>query len=334
MRTALVGTLQSWVRVRVAKQRERLEDRLASTTNAVLEQLGLDISVENLDPRTGRPRPITPITTGSPGISPAAVATLRSALGGMSSVAGGVASAVGGVASAVGGVTTAVGGVGTTLGNVAGVASDKIPGVGGLLGSVGEASRRAGSAASHAGKLASAVGGVGSLLGTSLGNRPVRQPSSLPSGRRVIRREPLARPKSSLDMLRKPGRRRPKSYADLAVRQTAGMQPHEILMKVATYQLGQMLLGVLQRSAQAQLDATTAAKRRLTERQILLLSKLPMAILERILANVPAPDLPAAPRALASAKAKANANEATNASQPAAPDKKPQPPKRPGSFRY
>jgi len=150
----------------------------------------------------------------------------------------------------------------------------------------------------------------------------------MPSGRRVIRRQPLARAKSSLDMLRKPGRRRPKSYADLAVRQTAGMQPHEILMKVATYQLGQMLLGVLQRSAQAQLDATTAAKRRLTERQIQLLSKLPMAILERILANVPTPALPAAPRA--------KPNETPEKEQPAskAKAKKPEPPNRPGAFRY
>jgi hypothetical protein len=84
-------------------------------------------------------------------------------------------------------------------------------------------------------------------------------------------------------MMRKTDRPRPRSYADLEARQVAGIEPHEILMKVASYQLGQMLLGVLQRSAQAQLDATNAAKRKLTQRQIMLLSRLPMAMLEQIL---------------------------------------------------
>ncbi len=321
MRQAVVGRLQGWVRVRVDQQRERVEDRLAATTNAVLDRFGLDISVVNTDKRTGKPRdlpnvPVHPTTPSS-----------ETAASGVSTVAGGVAAAFGGVASTVGGLTTAVGGVGTTIGNVTGAVSEKVPGVGGLLGAVSDASNRVGSAASHAGKVASAVGGVGSLIGTSMGQRQTsRLPSSIPKSTRVIRRRPLARPKSSLDLLRSPGRRRPKSYADLAIRQTAGLKPHEILMKVATYQLGQMLLGVLQRSAQAQLDATTAAKRKLTERQIQLLSRLPMAILERILANVPQPALPPA-----SEPAQEKTPQEAEPRVPKAPKVRPQ---TPGSFRY
>ncbi len=321
MRQAVVGGVQSWVRVRVAQQRERVEDRLAATTNAVLERFGLEISVVNNDRRTGKPRDLPDVPVPTPSTPSRSIAR-----GGVSTVAGGVAAAVGGVASTVGGLTTAVGGVGTTIGSVTGAVSEKLPGVGGLLGAVSDASNRVGSAATHAGKVASAVGGVGSLIGTSMGRRPSSGlPSSIPKTTRVIRRRPLARPKSSLDMMRSPGRRRPKSYADLAVRQTAGLKPHEILMKVATYQLGQMLLGVLQRSAQAQLDATTSAKRRLTERQIQLLSRLPMAILERILANVPQPALPPA-----SKPGKAAAGKPAEAPAP----KVPKAPQAPGSFRY
>ncbi len=206
------------------------------------------------------------------------------------STVGGVASTMGGITATVGGLTSTVAGVASTVGSVAESASDSaraVPGVGGFfgdtLGIVSNASAAVGERVAGVGKVASAVGGVGSLIGSSLGRAPQRQAKALPAGPRVIRRRPLARARSTLDMMRKNERRRPRSYADLEARQVAGIEPHEIFMKVASYQLGQMLLSVLQRSAEAQLNACNAAKRKLTERQIMLLSRLPMAMLERIL---------------------------------------------------
>lgn len=208
----------------------------------------------------------------------------------MLSTVGGVASTFSGITATVGGITSTVAGVASTVGSVAESASGSaraVPGVGGFfgdtLGIVSNASTAVGERVASVGKVASAVGGVGSLIGSSLGRAPERQRKALPAGPRVIRRRPLARPRSTLDMMRKNERRRPRSYADLEARQVAGIEPHEIFMKVASYQLGQMLLSVLQRSAQAQLNACNAAKRKLTERQIMLLSRLPMAMLERIL---------------------------------------------------
>ncbi len=208
----------------------------------------------------------------------------------MLSTVGGVASTFSGITATVGGITSTVAGVASTVGSVADSASGSaraVPGVGGFfgdtLGIVSNASTAVGERVASVGKVASAVGGVGSLIGSSLGRAPERQRKALPAGPRVIRRRPLARPRSTLDMMRKNERRRPRSYADLEARQVAGIEPHEIFMKVASYQLGQMLLSVLQRSAQAQLNACNAAKRKLTERQIMLLSRLPMAMLERIL---------------------------------------------------
>jgi len=108
--------------------------------------------------------------------------------------------------------------------------------------------------------------------------------------------------------------------------------------EVASYQLGQMLLSVLQRSAQAQLNACNAAKRKLTERQIMLLSRLPMAMLERILP--PQLALPPAPAEEAKEKEASKAERRGESSQSEASRGAPRAERGPreappgGTFRY
>lgn len=123
---------------------------------------------------------------------------------------------------------------------------------------------------------------------------PMKAPAKL------VQRQPLARPKSSLSVARARARR-PRSLSDLRTGPRAGMKPHEILIKMAGVSLGQSLLGAIEGSVRRQLEGLKRESARLADKQVALLCMLPSSLLDevaqRCVAPAPAPALEAAPAA-------------------------------------
>lgn len=92
---------------------------------------------------------------------------------------------------------------------------------------------------------------------------------------RRVKRIPLVRAKSSLEMSRKEKTRKRRSYEDLQMKPQIGLTPHEVLLKVATLALGKTLLGLLEAGARGQQRALQRASERMSQKQVMLLGMLP-----------------------------------------------------------
>ena len=96
-----------------------------------------------------------------------------------------------------------------------------------------------------------------------------------PHPTRRVKRIPLVRAKSSLELSRKEKTRKRRSYDDLQMKPQIGLTPHEVLLKVATLALGKTLLGLLEAGARGQQKALQRASERMSQKQVMLLGMLP-----------------------------------------------------------
>lgn len=98
---------------------------------------------------------------------------------------------------------------------------------------------------------------------------------AVPHPTRRVKRIPLVRAKSSLELSRKEKTRKRRSYDDLQMKPQIGLTPHEVLLKVATLALGKTLLGLLEAGARGQQKALQRASERMSQKQVMLLGMLP-----------------------------------------------------------
>lgn len=141
---------------------------------------------------------------------------------------------------------------------------------------------------------------VADIIANPMGKSP--PPGSPSAGGAVplptkrVKRIPMIRAKSSLELSRKEKTRKRRSYEDLQMKPQIGLTPHEVLLKVATLALGKTLLGLLEAGARGQQKALQRASERMSQKQVMLLGMLPAQYIvqklppqPQITAEAPAP---------------------------------------------
>lgn len=141
---------------------------------------------------------------------------------------------------------------------------------------------------------------VADIIANPMGKSPPPgSPSAggaVPHPTKRVKRIPMIRAKSSLEMSRKEKTRKRRSYEDLQMKPQIGLTPHEVLLKVATLALGKTLLGLLEAGARGQQKALQRASERMSQKQVMLLGMLPAQYIvqklppqPQITAEAPAP---------------------------------------------
>lgn len=274
-----------------ARLRARVEERVATTLNGVLQRVGLHVQIEPLPPSAAPARPAAARSAPPPGPTPVQVmSAVQNAVVGAVNVVSAVGAGVGAARDAARAASKSASGAADVASGVATVAAGFFPKLAALRPAPRVPRNRPGMPPQR--RVADIIKNP---MGRSAAPKADEDPAAPPRPVRRVQRIPMVRPKSSLALGRMDQARKPRSYDDLKMRPQLGLTPHEILLKVATLTLGKTLIGLLESGARSQQKALQRVNDRMSQRQVMLLSMLPAQfVVQRLPQHEPAPAVPVA----------------------------------------